>query len=335
MAKLYPFSEQTRKLLENIPQEGETHLWLAKVAGGLKCILPKEACFAFLRAVCDVGVRHRLVPDREIEAAVELAYGERVASVNTGRGSMAWPMRDDVLVSEVLGKTEPLFDVEKDSGLEAGEVLKELFRSGELVCAGASNDKPRIRPVEEWEPDAGGMQFICVNPMKASFGKNKEGGLSIRCQGNVKVRRFLVAEFDDAARSKAEQAVLLSALSKLVPLVLVVDSGGKSLHGWFRVEDLGAKDQVRFFAVCCVLGADRTRWDICGWLRMPGGMRRVEKQGAGSRGHGDEVGVRQRILYFGNRTSHVERPTSNVEGKTPLAPADTEIGGPVGKAGVR
>ena len=81
--------------------------------------------------------------------------------------------------------------------------------------------------------------------------------------------------------------LLLSATLMFAPLILVVDSGGKSLHGWFRVDHLGLRDQARLFAVGCLLGCDPTRWDLCGWLRMPGGLRQV--QGVRS--------ARQRLLH--------------------------------------
>lgn len=294
MAKLYPFSEQVRQLLESMPEPGETHLWLARVAGGISRLLTREQCFDFLRSVCDEGVRHREVPDREIEGALNLAYEEQSETANSGRGRIAWPIKDGGLMQEVLAMTAPAFDVEKDTGLGPRDVLPGLFRPGELVCAGVTSDKPRIRAVEEWMGDAERMQFVCVNPMKATFGKNKDGGVSVRCQDNVKLRRYVVAEFDDPEQTKGMQAQLLTALSRLAPLVLVVDSGGKSLHGWFRVEELGAKDQVRFFSACCALGADRTRWDICGWLRMPGGLR---PGGQKSEVGGQDSGIRQRIVY--------------------------------------
>jgi hypothetical protein len=51
---------------------------------------------------------------------------------------------------------------------------------------------------------------------------------------------------------------------------------------------MARRDQARFFAVACLLGADATRWDICGWLRMPGGTRV----------RADGTRARQRILYF-------------------------------------
>jgi hypothetical protein len=96
-----------------------------------------------------------------------------------------------------------------------------------------------------------------------------------------------VTEFDDPRLTKPQQAKLITRLATFVPLILVVDSGGKSLHAWFQVEQLPLRDQAYFFAVACLLGADETRWDSSGWLRMPGGLRLV---------HGVPA-IPQRILF--------------------------------------
>ena len=63
--------------------------------------------------------------------------------------------------------------------------------------------------------------------------------------------------------------ILLIAL----PLMLAVDSGGKSLHCWFDCRGRGDGEVAAFFAAATRLGADQTRWDPCGWVRMPGGTR--------------------------------------------------------------
>jgi hypothetical protein len=70
-----------------------------------------------------------------------------------------------------------------------------------------------------------------------------------------------------------------------------VDSGGKSVHAWYRVDGMSAREQASFFAHACLLGADRTRWDTCGWLRMPGGLR-VKSDGQQ---------VRQKVLFWRSR----------------------------------
>jgi hypothetical protein len=178
-----------------------------------------------------------------------------------------------------------------DTQIQSAHVLPKLFRPGELVCTGPDSESAIIRSLEECLADAHLQQFIVVNPMRGRRSVNQEGNPSVRCQNNVRLRRHLVVEFDDLTVTKAQQAQLIARLSRFVPLVLVVDSGGKSLHAWFQVDQIGVRDQARFFAVACLLGADKSRWDTSGWLRMPGGLRVVKGVPA----------ARQRILYESTR----------------------------------
>ena len=290
MASLYPFSQKTADRLAAAPQAGGTHKWLAQVASGVSHTLTPAKCGEFLRRCCDVHVAHRRVPDREIEAAVEFAYGEHPAtgSVNYGRQAIEWPEPNAEVIGRVMATVEPVFDGETSTGLRPTDVLPLLFRPGELVCTGAESERAVVRPVEAVVADADTLQFICLNPMRGLMAMNHAGRPSARCQNNVMLRRYLVAEFDDASLGKRGQAQLATALADAAPLVMAVDSGGKSVHAWFYVEGMERRDQARFFAVACLFGADPTRWDICGWLRMPGGTR-VKADG---------TRARQRILYF-------------------------------------
>jgi hypothetical protein len=296
MALLYPFSQRTAERLRSMPGPGGTHRWLAQVASGLRHLLSADQCFAFLRQCCDEFVVHRPVPDSEVEGAVEFAYaGRPTAQVNFGRHPVDWPDPSPPLIAKALADAAPAFDVERDTGLAASQVLPQLFRPGELVCTGRTTERAMVRPLEETVADADWLQFIVVNPMRERSALNYRGRPSPRCQNNTGLRRHLVAEFDDPALSKAQQARLITQLAAFIPLVLVVDSGGKSLHGWFRVDRHDARDQVRFFYVACLLGADPTRWDICGWLRMPGGLRVIEGVPT----------VRQRVLFCHPEAAHV------------------------------
>ncbi|HNQ90541.1 MAG TPA: hypothetical protein PKM73_18155 [Verrucomicrobiota bacterium] len=295
MAFLYPFSQKTAERLRAMPGPGGTHRWLAQVASGLRHLLSADKCFAFLRRCCDDFVVHRPVPDAEIEAAVEFAYaGRPLAQVNFGRHPVDWPDPNPALIAKVITDLPAAFDVEHDTGLAASDVLPRLFRPGELICTGRNTERAMVRPLEETLADADWLQFIVINPMRERTALNYRGKPSPRCQNNTGLRRHLVAEFDDPNLIKAQQARLITQLGTFVPLVLVVDSGGKSLHGWFRVDRYNARDQVRFFCVACLLGADPTRWDICGWLRMPGGLRVIEGVPA----------IRQRILYSNPEAAH-------------------------------
>jgi hypothetical protein len=294
VATLYPFSGVTEERLRMGPEPGETHRWLAQVASGLSGVMPAERCFAFLRRCCDECVAHRAIPDRELEAAVELAYSETGTTTNFGRRALKWPKQDDGVIRQVLAEVAPIFEGYAGTGLRPEAVLRELFRPGELVCTGAVSERATVRPVEEVIHDAELLQFIVVNPMRGRAARNHQGKESVRCQNNVGARRHVVAEFDDERLDKRMQAQLATALGEMAPLVMAVDSGGKSVHAWYRVEEMSARDQARFFAVACLLGADPTRWDVCGWLRMPAGLRLV----------GGVPKVRQRILYW-----HGERAT--------------------------
>lgn len=279
-------SEITLARLSSMPKPGGTHLWLSQIAGGLKRVLPPDRCSAFLRRCCDELVTHRAIPDREINDAVEFAYG--LTGNREQTDSTKWPAANADFIARVVGTVEPVFDGETDTGLGVADVLPLLFRPGELVCTGADSKRAVIRPVEEAVADADTMQFVCVNPMRGPIAVNHSGRPSVRCQNNVLLRRYLVAEFDDATITKRQQAQFATLLGRLAPLVMAVDSGGKSLHTWYFVQKMGPKDQLRFFAAACMLGADVTRWDCCGWVRMPGGRRLKD----------DGTRVRQRILYW-------------------------------------
>ena len=279
-------------MLSEPPKPGETHLWLSRVAGGLNRTLNPEQCFEYLQRCCDEFVTHRPVTDREIQDAIDLAYSEQGhEQVNFGRRPIHWPEPDVTVIRKILTDTTPCFDGETSTGLNPGKVLPHLFDQKDLVCTGIANDKETIRPLAEVLPCTERLQFIVPNPMSGLSGWNKSGKRSIRCQNNVLERRHVVAEFDDSALTKPMQARLVTALAQIAPLVMAVDSGGKSLHAWFHVEHWSSHDQARFFASACLLGADPTRWDICGWVRMPGGLRPVDGRDP----------VRQRILYFNSQ----------------------------------
>lgn len=277
-------SPKTLERLAKMPGQGGTHRWLAQIAGGLKKRLTPEQCERFLSRCCEALVTHRQVPPREIEAAVALAYG----SADTVTRGPVWPEARPAMIAKALAEAAaPLFDGVTDSGATAQEALAVLFRPGELVCGGRFCEVPELRRLEEWT-DSDGVQFLCPNPMRGPSGLTKDGRLSVRCQSNIAVRQWIVAEFDDPTLNKGQQAKIASVLARGLPLRLVVDSGGKSLHCWFSCEGVEEQAVAKFFWLACALGADPTRWDECGWLRMPGGLRRKP----------DGSTVRQRVVFI-------------------------------------
>ncbi len=283
-------------MLEDFPPQGETHRWLARVAMGLRETFTQECCVHVLVRLCEY-VRHRRVTEREVCDAVAFAYGLASPSYEGRmptpgemklRTSFDWPAADAALMDFTIQGVEPMFDPAADAGVTAAEAIRQLYDPDDLLCAGPSQLSALVRSVADTARDAEFMQFIVPNPMKGLEAVNKGGKPSKRCQANVKERRYLVAEFDLPDRDHDAQARLITALGRVVPCCMVVDSGGKSLHAWFPMRGMSEPQAARFFGFACGLGADPSRWDPCGWLRMPGGLR-VRPDG---------TRVRQRIIYF-------------------------------------
>jgi hypothetical protein len=287
--KSFSLSPLTITRLKNLPAPGGTHLWLAQIAAGLKRRISAADCSRFLRAVCDRLVSHRHIDDREIDSAISFAYSTTVCV--SGR-KLSWPEQDTCAVRKLLERKDlpAMFDAGSDAEVSSQTALAGLFLAKELVCAGEDVRKAVIKPTTDWiaDPALGALTYICPNPMRAPFHKRDDGSIQFRCQANVSKRRWLVVECDSQELSHSYQARILSALSLLMPLKMVVDSGGKSLHGWFLVEGREWKDIVAFFYRACLLGADRTKFDESGWVRLPGGTRRKDS--------GEHIP--QRVLYW-------------------------------------
>jgi hypothetical protein len=142
---------------------------------------------------------------------------------------------------------------------------------------------------------------IVPSPMSAVWGINLKGKPSQRCLNNTGPRTYFVCEFDlppdvslasaedkeflewAAARGKSIQdisAALLDYLAQITPLVAVVDSGGKSLHGWYNVQGWDEKHVLLLKTIACKLGADPQTYTKCQLVRMPGGIRRDQSGNA-------------------------------------------------------
>ena len=96
-------------------------------------------------------------------------------------------------------------------------------------------------------------------------------------------RRYLVLEWDQGTRN--EHAKLIAYMAQRGPLVMIVDSGGKSLHAWFSAIDASEAELEWFFGEACELGAEQKIWNLNAYVRLPGGWRPGKQR-------------RQRIIYF-------------------------------------
>jgi hypothetical protein len=118
--------------------------------------------------------------------------------------------------------------------------------------------------------------------MSAPLGKRKsDGEYSAHTLDNTGPRQNIVVEFDDGA-TLDEQAARHIWLSELRDLRMVVFSGSKSLHGWYRARDEQSDRQFMEHAVR--LGADAKTWLRSQFVRLPNGRR--------------EDGTTQQVYFF-------------------------------------
>lgn len=240
-------------------------------------------------------VTRRPDPANEIETAVQKVFAttELIISKNYGPGPGKWPKVNreqieaiaahGVCVADLWEESPVRFD---DDQPRAAVVLPIMFPGDPLLCVGSKSDF-FTDPLSSFIERAHNLEQIVPSPMKAKFGRTQAGHLSQHSLEATGPRRFVVVEgdkIDGEPIPKDTQAAVLHHLAERAPLALVVDSGGKSLHGWFFCQGADADKLKRFFAYAVSLGADEGLWTRSQFARMPDGTR--------------NNGKRQSIIYF-------------------------------------
>jgi len=233
---------------------------------------------------------------RKVECQLRRAYAyagakTRFESATANASALStWPDPDRKLINQIVTSGPSLHDLWESSPVrfEDGQPHTEdfidaLFPGNPLLCIGESSSRFLTAERESFRGVLRELQFIVPSPMTALLGHTKEGRESAHTLENTGPRRFLVIEFDSGLIDG--HASLLHYLGNRGPLVMVVHSGGKSLHGWFACSGV-ADDVLRRFMNCAHrLGADKATWlNRSQFVRMPDGIR--------------SNGTRQSVYYF-------------------------------------
>lgn len=233
--------------------------------------------FDFLRKACD-AVPDRQVPDREITGAITYAR----ARLNGEATGQTWPKFEQAYRAEVVSRfkvsLQDLVARSEKLSRDPWHYLSRLYRDNDFICLGQTAYEFGTQRRDLW---AGPMvhyeyEYISPNPMKFEWGFTKSKEPSMHCLDNCGPKVFQVVEFDFGGA--VEHAALLRWLATKIPLVLIVFSGGKSLHGWFNVKGRTEADVLAFFHDAVSLGADPKMWSPVQFSRLPAGTNSRTKR---------------------------------------------------------
>lgn len=268
------------------------HYLLLTCARGFAPFYPPSEIFDRLSgAVANCG-RH--VPAREIWNAIE--KGRATSHQPPLAASSDWtpppaqpatpslPKEDAELVASILSNGKTTEDLKADGGLSVDSdswepnpdaFIDALFPDGDpLLCIG-SDPKGffRTKRRSEWRGKMADMAFITPSPMSSLEGQTQAGHSSQRSNDNTGPRQYYVMERDHGTQD--EQAALawhLIHVEKL-PVVLVVFSGGKSLHVWLHVDGMSETVMSALFQYAARLGYDPSTRARSQMVRLPDGVR--------------------------------------------------------------
>jgi hypothetical protein len=249
----------------------------------------------------------RPVTDREIRDAVAKAMADRGISarprtrhrIHTACAApsfdaekfMAERLREARGIGEVdVWEASPI-RIDGPPERDAVRLLEHLYRPEDVLFLGGTYDR-NVKRVGEWIADIeNGMAappHAIPNPLTGRAGLTKDNRPSFRADSCVKSFRFAVAEFDGISRE--DQLRFWWAVR--LPVCALIDSGGKSLHAWIRIDGIdGAAawtqqvEENLFRHYLIPLGCDAACRNEARLSRLPGHYRK-------------EKGRWQRLLYL-------------------------------------
>lgn len=315
--------ERALRRLANPPTNG-IHDWLFCCAASMheagfnsseKLALLKEHSRNLRRSVPEIEIA-KAINDAEHKCADKWPGGIAPGNepIIVAPPASAWPRpdygrvyalgREGISLYELWESSPCRFD---DDQAHTEEIIDYLFPSNPLLCVGQTTRSFATRRRKTWRGHLSRLQFIVPAPMLSVYGLTTEGKLSQHAKAAVAARIYQITEFDICPYAKdgvtltpwaaiirawAELgitvadgcAALIDVLHRILPLVLVVHSGGKSLHAWFRAAGLSEEAIKTFMREAVSLAADPKTFLPHQFVRLPGGTR--------------DNGKRQVVYYF-------------------------------------
>lgn len=285
--------------LQLIPAPGAgCHPYLLTVANfGTFAGLDPEQVYNDIQRSIPMGGRR--VPANEIRKTVDKAFGDYQGGafiprprpkpvVNDGKAALRKIISQSKISDEVdLWESSPIRLLD-DPAADTILLLKTLFGPDDLIFIGDRHDRgiigQTIRTTAEWIKyfDAGGITspFIIINPLTGTPAPT-QGGDKETLRGDLCVKdfKYCLIEFDNLSH---EDQIKFWAAVKL-PIVVLIDSGNKSIHGWIDVQRLSKvetpeqwQSQIKnhlYDRILKPLGVDSTCSNPARLSRLPGHWR--------------------------------------------------------------
>jgi hypothetical protein len=163
--------------------------------------------------------------------------------------------------------------------------MQTAFAATEVVCICDAVEEGRpvsagsFITIEEWlnrfddpqsrilSPEREGI-FVRINPFKPNLYSGSDN--------DVSAYRHVLVEFDDLPKPEQEKRLRDSGL----PITVLIDSGGKSIHGWVRVDAPSRKewDARRDLIYSAIPGIDAKNKNPSRYSRLPGAWRSPTSQ---------------------------------------------------------
>ena len=216
------------------------------------------------------NVQHRPHQPNELRNAINGAY-HRHNNPDLPKNPIKVAQPDPALKENNLGYAGLFekFTLRSDPiPMNAEDALKGLFHLDESIFVQrvvAERSAPMTIAQAIAMPDLSDYQFTTYNTFPAHAPN--------RSEAQVYGRKYLLHETDDPSLSFEQQLGLIKRLETEAELKMIVNSGGKSLHAWFKWTP---GNKASFLELSQKLGGD-PRFKLMNQLcRLPWGTRRKE-----------------------------------------------------------
>ena len=287
--------------LNRIPPSGcglGAHPFLLSIANfGIRAGMSPLQIHEDIRKAIPQGQRR--IPDREIGDAINKALSDHAGGCFIPRERSKPLVRDgNAALRRIIdqGRTFSEADLWDLSPVRLWErpkedpalILESLYLPTDIIFIGELHDTDTIRSAGAWITHIrnGGKiaPHIIANPLTGDPAPTKTGDKTTkRGDGNIKEYRFAIAEFDGLP--KPDQIRFWAAVK--LPLVCLIDSGGKSIHAWIDVQKLAqvekpdkwqAEIKERLYdRILTPLGVDPACSNPARLSRLPGHYRTEKK----------------------------------------------------------